>query len=397
MGRKIIGFSFYLLLFWIVPLTAQKVYVIDSLGRTPIISVSIRTNTGYGTITNEDGIFDRGFESKYEELTLDHIGYKQLRVLTKSIGDTLVLSMLAIELDEVLLTNLSAKDIVINAIRNIDLNYPNTPYNNFGFFRQGVTENGKGVEMTEVNFIGYYNPENRRKLFNASLQKGRRSENHSKLQMETVSGVVGLIEGGDLVRKKEHFMDIEKISNYRFSYSGELSGFGDDNRSIYVIDFEPMDSTDQNYPRIGKLYIDKTDFAIQEIQYHFDQGKVKKRLDQAIRKKRFTRPEFFLKGVSATVKYNKLPDGKWYLSFIDLQNDMLGVLKEKRYNYSIFAKLIITNVEDKNVLNVKTNYNLSENFNTVVKKMTDVKDWDNKGSIQLSSREEMILQDISTY
>ncbi|WP_340063784.1 carboxypeptidase-like regulatory domain-containing protein [Ascidiimonas aurantiaca] len=384
--------SLFFFLLSIICSNAQNIHIVDSEDLQPLSGVSIVAETGHGTITNADGVFDLSFSEAYIKVTISHISYQTQTIERNLIQDTIRLQLSPIRLDEVTVSNFNAKDSLEKAIRSIPKNYVREPYNSFGFFRQSLEEDGKGVEMIEVSFIGYYNPTSEKKPFQVEIRDGKKTDNLSKFKVETVGGVLALIEGGDFVRNQNYFLDLNKMENYVFSYEGFIEKENDS--KIYIIAFEPSMEADLSYLRQGKLFIHSESFAIVEIDYRFDEERVQIIFDQLNSKNEGSRPKYLLKGVSAKIKYSKNTNNKWSLSYVDVVNDQLGVFQGEQYLYSILGKLVITNNRFSKVYKAKTNYNLKENFTKSVKEISKASNWDALHSILMSDREKEALKNI---
>lgn len=366
--------------------------IFDSNNKKPISSVSIQYQQNKGIITNEDGFFELSNIENIDTLYLSHISYKQKKIAFKSLikKDTIFLEPLIINLDEITISNLEPKTIIRRAIKKIDENYINTPHNLFGFFRQTLKEDNKGVEMIEVDFISYL--KDRKSQSSTKVLKARRTNNYSKLNLKTHGGVSSIIENGDFVKRKSDFLDISNIENYEFIYDGILEY---NNLNVYKISFKPIDNNNLQVLRKGSLFIDSKSLAIIEIIYTFDDNKLSKITNQADLSLSTREPVYILKGVKSIIKYIQLPNKKWVLSYIESNNIRKGIYKNEEYTYDLSVKLIINNIKTKEPSEVKTNYNLSKDFNKAVKRYDKLEEWDDNYKLSLSNRDLKILNDIN--
>jgi len=110
-----------------------------------------------GTVTNAEGEFDFYVPAGYRNDTLivSHVGYRSYRQKIGDLTNTdklIVLKPAPFLLDELVIIekNLTAKEIVEKAIRQLKTNYPTQPFCLQGFFREIEEENGRYVLLTEA-------------------------------------------------------------------------------------------------------------------------------------------------------------------------------------------------------------------------------------------------------
>ena len=368
-----------------------QIIIIDSINNKPISSVNVHYGQNKGATTNEDGYFELPENQIIDTLNISHISYQSKMILFSNLkeNDTIFLTPSTINLDEIVLNSFKAKDTIIKAINKIDENYLNIPYNLYGFFRQSLEENSKGVEMIEVDFISFIN----KNKTNTKIINARRTDNYSEFGMETYGGVALEIQDGDFVRRKSYFLNLEKINDYLFEYKGQINY---QDLDVYKISFEPKDKNNLQFIRKGTLYVDSKSLAFVEIRYNFDKVKLSKIIKSLSTKfKSRNKPLYTLTGVENTIKYRRISNNKWTLSFINLVNLQKGVLKKRENQFKLIAKLIINNIKTNNVIPVKNNYNLSKDFSKAVKKYDNLEKWNDNYKLSLSNRERKILNDIN--
>jgi CarboxypepD_reg-like domain len=368
----------------------SQIIIVDSINNKPINSVNIQYSQNKGLTTNEDGYFELPENQIIDTLYISHISYKSKNIYFSNLkeNDTIFLTPSIINLDEIVLNRFKVKDTIIKAINNIDKNYLNIPYNLYGFFRQSLEENSKGVEMIEVDFISFIN----NNKTNTKIINAKRTDNYSEFGMETYGGVALEIQDGDFVRRKSYFLDIEKINNYLFEYKGQINY---QDLDVYKISFEPKEKNNLQFIRKGILYIDSKSLAFVELRYSFDKVKLSKIINLSTKNKSRNKPLYTLTGVENTIKYRRISNKKWALSYINLVNLRNGVFKKRENQYKLTSKLIINNIKTNNVIPVKNNYDLSKDFSKAVKKYDNLKKWDDNYKLSLSKREIKILNDIN--
>ncbi len=132
--------------------------VFDQHSQEPLAFASVRIGgKPVGTVTNAAGEFDFYIPEEYENdsLVISHVGYKsfrdkidQLPKGTLSVG----LKAISVLLREIVIRekDLTGKEIVAKAVKNLILNYSTKPFCLQGFFRQIEEENGKYVLLAEA-------------------------------------------------------------------------------------------------------------------------------------------------------------------------------------------------------------------------------------------------------
>ena len=370
---------------WVV----SQNYIYDLDTKAPIEAVNIYLSDGLGVITNEDGYFELPDQVTTDTLTVSHLSYtsKTIALADLKNKDTLFLSNFPIKLDEIVLRNINPKDSVLKAIENIDKNYINKPYNAYGFFRQSLQENKKGVEMIEVEFIGY----NKNKSVSTEIVNARRTENYSELGLKTHGGVAAMFENGDFVRNKAHFLDPEKLDLYEFKYEGQIPY---QDMTFYKIRFYPK-SKNIEVLRKGVLYLESKSFAIAEIRYTYDKEKLAEISKESEKGMTTKNPIYRLKDVDNLIRYKQLANGQWGLIYIEAYNLREGLFKDQSYDYHLTAKLVINNIKTEKPVKVRTNYNLTKDFSKVVKRFDNLDRWDDNYRLSLSRSEKQLLKDIN--
>ena len=132
--------------------------VFDERSKEPLgfASVSI-IGKPVGTVTNAAGEFDFYISEEYknDSLFISHVGYKSFRARIDQLpkGSLAVgLKAIWVLLREIVIRekDLTAKEIVSKAVKNLTLNYSTKPFCLQGFFRQIEEENGKYVLLVEA-------------------------------------------------------------------------------------------------------------------------------------------------------------------------------------------------------------------------------------------------------
>lgn len=122
----------------------------------PFATVALK-NEPFGTVTNLTGEFDFHVGQKYRQsiIVISTLGYVNFNI---SVDDALRQEILFVQLepgqivlDEVLvMENLSARDLLRIAINNIEKNYPMSPVDMEGFYRDTKKVDGEYVALLEA-------------------------------------------------------------------------------------------------------------------------------------------------------------------------------------------------------------------------------------------------------
>ncbi|NJO90233.1 MAG: carboxypeptidase-like regulatory domain-containing protein, partial [Chloroflexia bacterium] len=108
-----------------------------------------------GTISNDEGKFALLVPKSLAncDLLISSIGYKPYKVNISEIkNEPLDIQLLPenIEIEEVIVSALTAKRLVAEAVKKIPENYSSLPYMATGFYREIVKENNKAFEIVEA-------------------------------------------------------------------------------------------------------------------------------------------------------------------------------------------------------------------------------------------------------
>lgn len=383
---------FILLFLFSFSLMYSQNYIYDIDSKQPIKSVHINYAKDKGLITNKDGFFNLLYNEGIDTLNVSHLSYNTKKIVRKSLkkNDTIFLKKRSIELNVVEISSFNPKNIIIKGIKRIESNYINIAYNQLGFLRQTVEEEGKGIEMIEVAFTNYYN---KKQSLATNITNARRTENYSKIDFNITGGVFSMIEKGDFVKRKAQFLNLENIDSYIFTYQGKIKH---DNLEVYKIKIESKEEKTQNY-RKSYVYIDVKSYAFVKIENYFDEKKLRKLETinlKAVTKRQKKKVLYILRGGYNTIKYKKLKNDKWALSYLNVNNVLKGLYKKESYMYDVNINLVINDIVYDKVVPVKTNYNISKGFNKAIKKIKNVGYWGDNYKFSLSDEDKRILTEI---
>ncbi|MGB1241145.1 MAG: serine hydrolase [Chitinophagales bacterium] len=279
--------------------------ILDKSGSNPIPFANILVEgTQIGTTSNEEGRFELSISKLKDEFTLviSVIGYKTTQVSPSKIKDnaTLLIHLekSVIELEEVVVTYVSALQILDNFHKNHPINYPQTSVLNKAYYHSTLSENGEHKHLLEATInIREFNKKKSR-AFEVEMTQRRKSNDYRVERWAEKNNYLfdalasnPMLELSDFLDKKnQKYYDLKRLNNT--SYNDEL---------IYVLQFTPKkNSTKPLYK--AKAYFNSGDFALIKAEYDF-QNKELKIKNQSLKEKTYHIPF-----ISGSVQYQKMGD-----------------------------------------------------------------------------------------
>jgi hypothetical protein len=239
--------------------------VFDNRSEEPLAFASVGIGgKSFGTVTNVNGEFDFFIPPEFssDSIVISHVGYESFRGRVESLVDrknSFALNAKPVLLQEVVIRekNLTAKEIVSKAVKNLTLNYSTKPFCLEGFFREIEQENGKYVLLTEAAVDIYdrnFDGKRKNHLQEAvDVKEMRRSLRHGQVNNKDNIGhaLADLIENND-VRYNRGMLDtasnvftLDTITQYH-------------DRLVYSVAMHRGTDT-------GELHIDTETFGILKI------------------------------------------------------------------------------------------------------------------------------------
>ena len=226
----------------------------------PYVNIFL-TNSRTGTITNNDGAFSLNFKGKGDVLNASFIGYQTQSVNISKSSEFIKIQLKPspIQLNEVVISNLSAADLLKKAIEKIPENYPLEPFLSEAYYRAKVSEKDtlRYLEETAFNIIKSYHPSFSDKYYLIKNRNFRFVSNHGALRR---------IANFDIVKSMDKIFNAGFFRNYIVSYR---PGTTFDNRSVYVLSFTRKNRVKGNE---GEIYIDAEDLAFVRFDIHYERG-----------------------------------------------------------------------------------------------------------------------------
>lgn len=355
----------------------------------PFASMNILNKTS-GTLSNSNGEFELKIvnPNQNDTLVFYYLGYETLKKsLTECNTPNLKISLKkkVLNLETIVVFELSAEEVLKSAILKIPDNY----VNNFtwlqGFYRQTIKEDSSITELSEMVIKIKKYPYPIKKNDSCELIKGRYSKQ--------TDGSLGFTNGLNNLLKKDiiqYPMDFFTVKNFKnYNYDIEATTFYN-NSNVYIINFDQKDEIKEDLYK-GKIFIDQNSLAVVRVEYT-KSPKGKKywkmgRKDAFIMKK-ISGCECSYSNMVRVITYKQI-NNKWYLNSIQSMSMSLmncNAKEEKSFVSDRKAELIITDV----ILNIVNNIDKTKLINPHLPSKLQITNndpdfWNNYNILQLSS------------
>lgn len=342
------------------------------------------TGTNIGTVTNEDGEFTLKIKKsmKTNTIAVSLIGYSNsyMNVTEENIDNAVILLKPKQNLlDEVVVEASVSRNIVAQAIRNIEKNYGNKPTLLVGFYRETARKGNHYINISEAVVHMFKTGYNVRNANSDRVQviKGRKllSEKASDTLAVRLLGGPNMSSYMDVVKNPDGFLD-ESTLNY-YSFMMEKSVYID-HRIQYVINFKPMVNLEYALFE-GKLYIDRESMAITRVELSLDMSD-KNKVTQTILKKKPFGLVFKPQELTFLINY-KERNGKMCLSYMRNEVKFKCNWKKRLFHtsYGVVSEMVVTDKDDDNVEKIpyRESFKEEDSFTDKVKAFYDEDFWGN--------------------
>lgn len=342
------------------------------------------TGTNIGTVTNEDGEFTLKIKKsmKTNTIAVSLIGYSNsyMNVAEENIDNAVILLKPKQNLlDEVVVEASVSRNIVAQAIRNIEKNYGNKPTLLVGFYRETARKGNHYINISEAVVHMFKTGYNVRNANSDRVQviKGRKllSEKASDTLAVRLLGGPNMSSYMDVVKNPDGFLD-ESTLNY-YSFMMEKSVYID-HRIQYVINFKPMVNLEYALFE-GKLYIDRESMAITRVELSLDMSD-KNKVTQTILKKKPFGLVFKPQELTFLINY-KERNGKMCLSYMRNEVKFKCNWKKRLFHtsYGVVSEMVVTDKDDDNVEKIpyRESFKEEDSFTDKVKAFYDEDFWGN--------------------
>lgn len=240
----------------------------DSLTRQHVPYVHIVVaEVNLGIISNSEGMFEIIMPEGYNKasITFSCIGYETRTISIDNLNNaknTIFLKEATHTLDQLVITNISAREYIERSIKEIPENYVNSPVSFKGYYLSATKENGKyrrlletEVDVYSKNLLRYrQNPEDSiHKAFGQDYRKYRIQEPslfHHSLSFDHV------ING-------KAFLNPDNLDSWDFEFIGVF-----DNENIILIQADFIDP-EEKIDHKASIYIDQQTLGILKIEYDY--------------------------------------------------------------------------------------------------------------------------------
>ena len=234
------------------------------------VSVSAGRQT---VVTNDDGYFLLKSDTLPSSIEVSHVGYRSLKIegeRLKAEGRLRIrLQPATIQLQEVLVVALDARDLVNEAVRRITSNYAKHPELFHCFYRETVMKRQRHIMVAEgvvdMYKTSYKNVSGRDRV---AIRKGRRllsPRSGDTLSVKVTGGPVTPVQL-DVVKNLDLLLNEEDLDCYAMTMEAPTT-IAD--RSQYVVSIAPRRVMPYAL-YYGKLYIDQETLAFTRIELSLD-------------------------------------------------------------------------------------------------------------------------------
>ncbi len=312
--------------------------------------------TNIGTVANENGEFTLKVKNSLGArlLVVSHVGFVSAEIHIEDTSvDNLKVSLVPRNtlLDEVVVRG-DAQAIVLDAIRQIKLNYEEKNCMLTGFYRETARKRQHYINISEAVIDVFKSDYKKRSAEYDRVQilKGRKllSEKKGDTLAVRLLGGPNLAVYGDMVKNAEILLNEEDMMYYFYKLEDPVFI---DHRMQYVISIAPRVLLPYAL-YTGKLYIDSKSLAFTRVELSLDMSDRNKATQAILRRKPFGL-KFKPQELSFLVDY-KEREGKMALNYI--RNDIKFKCDWKRKlfstSYSVTSEMVVTDLNSNDVKNI---------------------------------------------
>ena len=278
------------------------------------VSVSAGRQT---VVTNDDGYFLLKSDTLPSSIEVSHVGYRSLKIegeRLKAEGRLRIrLQPATIQLQEVLVVALDARDLVNEAVRRITSNYAKHPELFHCFYRETVMKRQRHIMVAEgvvdMYKTSYKNVSGRDRV---AIRKGRRllsPRSGDTLSVKVTGGPVTPVQL-DVVKNLDLLLNEKDLDCYAMTMEAPTT-IAD--RSQYVVSIAPRRVMPYAL-YYGKLYIDQETLAFTRIELSLDMNDHDKATQMMLVKKPLG-VRFRPKELSLLIDY-RYEDGMMRISYV---------------------------------------------------------------------------------
>ncbi|MFT5617187.1 MAG: hypothetical protein ACI85I_000403 [Arenicella sp.] len=270
--------------------------IVDKNHESIISAHLVVEGTSIGTLSNDDGFFSLKIPKSNcsQNIRISHVGFKTLvyNPMCKNSSDlTLQLIESTTQLDSLNIGDISAKQVVRNAIENLERNHEVEAVSYETYIRLAETVGGNPSTLREL-IVDAYHEENSKADIKIIKARGKGFTKFGKERLKKATMVnVYALHSHLLLRYLPDFLEKGKINKYDFQFLNDVEV---DGQKYYAIS---VDS--DRYLKGGEIWIHPATFAIKYL-------------------KKTYQDEYWKKESKINTIYESYyteSEGKWYLNY----------------------------------------------------------------------------------
>ena len=219
-----------------------------------------------GVIANKEGRFLIAPGTDFDSVKVSMVGYRSKTFAANGFDTTLHLEVrldiAPAALQEVVVKPLSALEIIKKAIAKIPVNQPKEDFENKGFYREIIKDNGNYFSVAEAIFTAQYFPS--KKDYKLKLEQGRSKEDVSYTRLfedfHPGGGPQG-IAGNSFITGTPEFLTLKDVKNFNYKVDSMVQF---DGQWLYHISFDQKPGVKESLDK-GYVLIDADEDAV--VQY----------------------------------------------------------------------------------------------------------------------------------
>src|SRR5690606_35337327 len=248
-------------------IVSGEIMDMDSGEYIPYVHISI-AGTSFGNISNSEGRFEILIPEKHRNgtITFSCIGYETLGIPIDSLVTSynrIYLKPATFTLNELVITNLSPREIIKKCIDKIPDNYIQYPVSIAGYYLSATKEEGQfrrcleaGVDIYNKNFFRYKEVH----LLDSTVNEN--AFDYRTFKIEEPSSVHGSLSFDHVLHGKG-FLNPRNLDSWNFEVKGAFEG---DN--ILIIEARYI-AYENKIDHQAEIFIDRNNFAILKIAYDY--------------------------------------------------------------------------------------------------------------------------------
>jgi len=344
--------------------------------------------TSIGTVTNTDGEFTLKIKNSVQatELQCTHLGYKNTVISLASIKNNEVVIKLeasTVPITEVTVRPQDARDLINQAVENIEKNYCSEENVLTGFYRETVKQRKDYVLISEAIVDIYKTPYSINSQHDkVKVFKARKGTNVKKADTLFVK-----LQGGphialllDVIKNPEVLFSKEAIEDYDFELADMI--YINDQLN-YVINFKQKPSVD--YPLfLGKIYLNTKSLAVTSLEFGINLENKTLASQLFIKKKPFGMK---IEPVSTNYLVNYTNNnGQYYFSYARSEVKFKVDWDKKLFksNFTIMSEIAVTDRLTDNIVKFTNKETIKENdvFSEQANQFFDENYWGSYNTIE---------------